>query len=114
VYILFNCANKIFSSYGTSLRGKTLADYLSFPFIIPIIKPRWFLFPLINKCVLIYRKAATSTKAMKLGSKSRDVESFVDQLKSEGEQVMSAAANQKASVTSGPAKMPAPQTDTEE
>jgi hypothetical protein len=34
VYILFNCANKIFSSYGTSLRGKTLAGYLSFPFII--------------------------------------------------------------------------------
>jgi hypothetical protein len=33
VYILFNCANKIFSSYGTSLHGKTLAGYLSFPFI---------------------------------------------------------------------------------
>jgi hypothetical protein len=34
VYILFNCANKIFSSYGTSLHGKTVAGYLSFPFII--------------------------------------------------------------------------------
>ncbi|GLH15562.1 hypothetical protein R5R35_013698 [Gryllus longicercus] len=33
------------------------------------------------------QKPTTSTKAMKLGSKSRDVESFVDQLKSEGEKV---------------------------
>ncbi|XP_075212338.1 coatomer subunit delta [Lycorma delicatula] len=34
-------------------------------------------------------KPTASTKAMKLGSKSRDVESFVDQLKSEGENVTS-------------------------
>jgi hypothetical protein len=34
VCILFNCVNKIFLSYGTFLRGKTLAGYLSFPFII--------------------------------------------------------------------------------
>lgn len=35
-----------------------------------------------------FRKPAGTTKAMKLGSKSRDVESFVDQLKSEGENVV--------------------------
>ena len=34
---------------------------------------------------ICFRKPAGTTKAMKLGSKSRDVESFVDQLKSEGE-----------------------------
>lgn len=34
------------------------------------------------------QKPAVTTKAMKLGSKSRDVESFVDQLKSEGENVV--------------------------
>ncbi|KAK9510370.1 hypothetical protein O3M35_005171 [Rhynocoris fuscipes] len=33
------------------------------------------------------KPAVTSAKAMKLGSKNRDVESFVDQLKSEGENV---------------------------
>lgn len=38
--------------------------------------------------VIVFRKPiVTSAKAMKLGSKSRDVESFVDQLKSEGENV---------------------------
>lgn len=36
----------------------------------------------------LFRKASSSsTKAMKLGSKSRDTESFVDQLKLEGENV---------------------------
>lgn len=37
--------------------------------------------------VLFSKASSSSTKAMKLGSKSRDVESFVDQLKSEGENV---------------------------
>lgn len=37
-----------------------------------------------NKCT---RKPSGTGKALKLGSKSRDVESFVDQLKSEGERV---------------------------
>jgi hypothetical protein len=37
--------------------------------------------------MLLYRKPTGSGKALKLGSKSRDVESFVDQLKSEGERV---------------------------
>ena len=37
---------------------------------------------------ICFRKPAVTTKAMKLGSKSRDVESFVDQLKSEGENVV--------------------------
>ncbi|RZF31860.1 hypothetical protein LSTR_LSTR009507 [Laodelphax striatellus] len=45
-------------------------------------------------------KPAASTKAMKLGSKSRDVESFVDQLKSEGENVVTPAANKPSSVIS--------------
>jgi len=36
-----------------------------------------------------YMKPSGPSKAMKLGSKSRDVESFVDQLKSEGERVAS-------------------------
>lgn len=43
------------------------------------------------------QKPSASTKAMKLGSKSRDVESFVDQLKSEGEKV-TAPLNNKPTV----------------
>lgn len=35
-----------------------------------------------------YAKPSGPSKALKLGSKSRDVESFVDQLKSEGERVV--------------------------
>lgn len=38
----------------------------------------------------------TVGKAMKLGSKGRDVESFVDQLKNEGEIVQSAASKPSA------------------
>jgi hypothetical protein len=45
MYILFNCVNNIFSSYGKSLRGKTLAGYLSFPLNNNITTLRWFLFP---------------------------------------------------------------------
>ncbi|XP_014281485.1 coatomer subunit delta [Halyomorpha halys] len=40
-------------------------------------------------------KPVLSAKAMKLGGKSRDVESFVDQLKSEGENVISQVAANK-------------------
>ena len=40
-----------------------------------------------------------SEKAMKLERKSRDVESFVDQLKSEGENVISQVAVNKAVAT---------------
>ena len=36
-------------------------------------------------------KQTGPSKAMKLGSKSKDVDSFVDQLKSEGERVISAS-----------------------
>ncbi|KAL1458643.1 hypothetical protein WDU94_008777 [Cyamophila willieti] len=43
------------------------------------------------------QKPALSAKAMKLGSKSHDVESFVDQLKSEGEKVISGPALSKVS-----------------
>jgi len=62
---------------------------------------------------LVNRKASVSNKAMKLGSKSRDVESFVDQLKSEGEHVSQMA--QKSASSSGPIKSLPPQaTNTEE
>uniref|UniRef100_A0A1B6HIZ8 Coatomer subunit delta n=1 Tax=Homalodisca liturata TaxID=320908 RepID=A0A1B6HIZ8_9HEMI len=44
-------------------------------------------------------KASGSTKAMKLGSKSRDVESFVDQLKSEGENVVVPTLNKQSIVS---------------
>jgi hypothetical protein len=46
--------------------------------------------------VICFRKPAGTTKAMKLGSKSRDVESFVDQLKSEGENVVAPAVTRAA------------------
>ena len=46
-----------------------------------------------------------TTKAMKLGSKSRDVESFVDQLKSEGENVVTPAAARNAPVAKIPVAM---------
>ena len=36
-----------------------------------------------------------SSKAMKLGGKSKDVDSFVDQLKSEGENVMNEVSAKK-------------------
>uniref|UniRef100_A0A1B6C3S5 Coatomer subunit delta n=1 Tax=Clastoptera arizonana TaxID=38151 RepID=A0A1B6C3S5_9HEMI len=49
-------------------------------------------------------KPNISTKAMKLGSKSKDVESFVDQLKSEGENVVSSVIANKQ-IISG-AKIP--------
>jgi predicted RNA-binding protein with PUA domain len=44
------------------------------------------------------QKPAGTTKAMKLGSKSRDVESFVDQLKSEGENVVAPVVTRAADV----------------
>lgn len=50
---------------------------------------------------------------MKLGSKSRDVESFVDQLKSEGENV--SHLSQKNTPSAGPMKsLPSQATNTEE
>lgn len=47
--------------------------------------------------LLCFRKPVAATKAMKLGSKSRDVESFVDQLKSEGENVVAPVVTRAAS-----------------
>lgn len=41
----------------------------------------------------------TTNKAMKLGGKSKDVENFVDQLKSEGEIVQMPAINKPAVLT---------------
>lgn len=40
---------------------------------------------------MIHRKAAPTRNALKLGGKSKDVDSFVDQLKSEGEKVTNLA-----------------------
>lgn len=40
---------------------------------------------------MIFRKAAPTRNALKLGGKSKDVDSFVDQLKSEGEKVTNLA-----------------------
>lgn len=48
------------------------------------------------------QKPTVSTKAMKLGNKSRDVESFVDQLKSEGEKVVTPILNKSAITTKLP------------
>ena len=42
-----------------------------------------------------------TSKAMKLGGKSKDVDSFVDQLKSEGETVASEANAARSSLVSG-------------
>ena len=39
-------------------------------------------------CFLFFSKPVINSKAMKLGGKSKDVDSFVDQLKSEGENVI--------------------------
>ena len=47
-------------------------------------------------CICFRRKPLTS-KAMKLGGKSKDVDSFVDQLKSEGETVASDVTAMKSS-----------------
>lgn len=58
-----------------------------------------------SKLLVSSRKVTSSAKAMKLGSKSRDVESFVDQLKSEGENVVTPAVNKTALVNP---KVPAP------
>jgi hypothetical protein len=52
-----------------------------------------------------YMKSSGPSKAMKLGSKSRDVESFVDQLKSEGERVASVQASNNSVI--GKATAPA-------
>lgn len=43
-------------------------------------------FNVLNKCFFFNRKAV-SRNALKLGGKSKDVDSFVDQLKSEGEKI---------------------------
>lgn len=55
--------------------------------------------------MFVNRKPSGSTKAMKLGNKSRDVESFVDQLKSEGENVVTPSLNKQSTVSS---KIPTP------
>lgn len=43
---------------------------------------------------------------MKLGSKSKDVENFVDQLKNEGEIVQTAALNKVSTITAGKTHLP--------
>ncbi|KAI5743908.1 hypothetical protein M8J77_023556 [Diaphorina citri] len=54
----------------------------------------------IRSSYIAQTKPAVSAKAMKLGSKSHDVESFVDQLKLEGEKVISGPALSKVSTLS--------------
>ena len=58
------------------------------------------------------KKPMGSSKAMKLGGKSKDVDSFVDQLKSEGENVMSTEMSQKQSAVTAASSI-APQINTE-
>jgi hypothetical protein len=43
----------IFSSYGTSLRGKTLAGFLSFPFIILSNRDGFYFLNQLNKHKLV-------------------------------------------------------------
>ncbi|XP_065343830.1 coatomer subunit delta [Cloeon dipterum] len=57
-------------------------------------------------------KASSSNKAMKLGGKSRDVDMFVDQLKSEGEHI--SALQQKPVASVGPIKSLPPQNENTE
>ena len=52
-----------------------------------------------------------SSKAMKLGGKSKDVDSFVDQLKSEGESVMNEVAAKQAPAQSKALVLPQIQTE---
>lgn len=51
----------------------------------------------------LIRKTSAPVRGMKLGGKGRDVESFVDQLKSEGENVISPTSNTKQAGTKAPA-----------
>lgn len=53
------------------------------------------------------KSVPTSTRAMKLGGKSRDVESFVDQLKNEGESVIVPPSGPNAQTQSQALKTPA-------
>lgn len=46
---------------------------------------------------MVLRKAAPSRNALKLGGKTKDVDSFVDQLKSEGEKIANAVPNATSS-----------------
>ncbi|KAL1124039.1 hypothetical protein AAG570_001809 [Ranatra chinensis] len=67
----------------------------------------------IPKSTYTPAKPVTSMKALKLGGKSRDVESFVDQLKSEGETVATPAVAKTAPTTAS--KLPtSPLSNTED
>ena len=57
------------------------------------------------------RKPLANSKAMKLGGKSKDVDSFVDQLKSEGESVNAAPAPNRSTVKSVTPSLPQIKTD---
>ena len=57
--------------------------------------------------MFFFRKPMINSKAMKLGGKSKDVDSFVDQLKSEGEHVVHAdTTNRSVSVKTITPSMP--------
>lgn len=69
----------------------------------PIVGDTANLSPEISKpSFTAIQKPTVPAKAMKLGSKSRDVESFVDQLKSEGEKVVSPVINKSVTNTKVP------------
>lgn len=48
---------------------------------------------------MFFRKPSIPSKAMKLTNKGRDVESFVESLKSEGENVVAPTANKPTSTS---------------
>ena len=61
-----------------------------------------------------YRKPSGPSKALKLGGKTRDVEFFVDQLKSEGEKVASLNKTTNSAIsksTSQASSAPLPNTE---
>lgn len=48
--------------------------------------------------VYLHSKTLGSGKAMKLGGKGKDIDSFVDQLKSEGQEVLSSRSGKPSGV----------------
>lgn len=63
--------------------------------------------------LLFCRKPAPTRNALKLGGKGKDVDSFVDQLKSEGEKI-SALEPSLTGGASAPTSRPKPEIPTEE
>ncbi|XP_059484274.1 coatomer subunit delta [Neocloeon triangulifer] len=83
------------ASGGFGVSVSSSAAYSSTPVVVDAMEH-------VSKPSYSMPKTNASNKAMKLGSKSRDVDSFVDQLKSEGEHI--SAMSQKPAASSGPMK----------